>query len=267
MNAGNIHGTGPVRVVVVHGGPGAPGSVAALARRLAEMRGVLEPLQTAATLDGQVAELHQALVEATTRPVVLIGHSWGAWLCSLVAATYPADVQRLILVGSAPFAQRYVHLIAENRCRRLGWQEGAEYLRLVERLDRASVGAPADAAALARLGELGRTSDSYDPDLPEEALAVQDTQSAIYQGVWPAAAELRRSGALLDLAARIACPVLAIHGEQDSHPVAGVQEPLAARLSAFRMVVLPCCGHEPWRERQARERFYHLLAEELASCG
>lgn len=213
-----------------------------------------------------MAELHQALVEVTSRPVVLIGHSWGAWLCSLVTATYPADVQRLILVSSGPFAQRYVPLIAANRCRRLGQQEGAEYLRLVEQLDHASMGTPADAAALARLGELARTSEGYDPDLPEESLAVDSAQSAIYQGVWPAAAQLRRSGALLNLVARISCPVLAIHGEQDPHPAAGVQEPLAARLSAFRMEVLSCCGHDPWRERQARERFYRLLAEELASC-
>src|SRR2546426_5265244 len=51
------YGGDPFRVVVVHGGPGAAGSVAPMARKLGQTRGVLEPLQTATTLDGQVEEL------------------------------------------------------------------------------------------------------------------------------------------------------------------------------------------------------------------
>lgn len=263
MKAGHIYGSGPVRVAVIHGGPGAAGSVAPVARRLGETRGVLEPIQTATTLDGQVKELHQALSEYTSRPVTLIGHSWGAWLSYLVAARYPADVRKLILVGSGPFAERFVPLIAANRCRRLGRQEWEEYLDLVERLNQGSAALPEE--ALARLGELGSKSDSYDPvDSPGFASAGGKMQGEIYQGVWPEAARLRRTGALLALADGLACPVFAIHGEQDPHPAAGVQDPLGARLRDFRMVVLPQCGHEPWRERQAREPFYLLLEQELA---
>ena len=42
---------------VVHGGPGACGEMAPVARRLASARGVLEPIQTALSLEGQVEEL------------------------------------------------------------------------------------------------------------------------------------------------------------------------------------------------------------------
>src|SRR5215211_3749423 len=91
------YGAAPFRVAVVHGGPGAPGSVAAVARELARERGVLEPLQAARSVDGQVAELGDVLARAASPPVVLIGHSWGAWLAALLAARHPALVGKVIL--------------------------------------------------------------------------------------------------------------------------------------------------------------------------
>jgi pimeloyl-ACP methyl ester carboxylesterase len=100
------YGTPPFRVAVVHGGPGAPGSVAAVARELARDHGVLAPLQTAHSLVGQVEELGAVLTRAASRPVGLIGHSWGAWLAALLAARRPALVGKLILVGSGAFGER-----------------------------------------------------------------------------------------------------------------------------------------------------------------
>jgi pimeloyl-ACP methyl ester carboxylesterase len=226
---------------------------------------VLEPIQTATTLEGQIEELHHTLLGQSARPVTLIGHSWGAWLSTLLTAQYPADVHRLILVGSGPFLAGFVPLIEANRRKRLDPQAWAEYRFLCEQLSQADLATPA--SALARLGELGSKSDSYDPVDPPGAQELAAGQDEIYRGVWPAAARLRRSGELLAQAARITCPVLAIHGEQDPHPLAGVQEPLAARLPDFRMVVLPRCGHEPWRERYACEPFYLLLEQELAAIS
>jgi pimeloyl-ACP methyl ester carboxylesterase len=268
MKRAHTYGSGPVRVAVVHGGPGAPGSVAPVARRLGETRGVLEPIQTATTLQGQVAELHQMLAEHTSRPVALIGHSWGAWLSYLVAAQHPADVRSLILVGSGPFAEHYVPLIAANRRRRLGQQAWEEYQQLLEQWSQPESGTSGSTAALARLGALGHRSDSYDPIAAQDIdPAPGEKQGEIYRNVWAAAAELRRTGALLSLARHISCPVLAIHGEQDPHPAAGVQEPLAASLPDFRMLVLPQCGHQPWQERRARAQFYLLLEQELTRVG
>ena len=53
-----IYGNKPFSVAVIHGGPGAPGEMAPVARELASVKGVLEPLQTADSLEGQVDELH-----------------------------------------------------------------------------------------------------------------------------------------------------------------------------------------------------------------
>lgn len=129
------YGSDPFRIVVIHGGPGAVGSVAPIARTLGQTRGVLEPFQTATTLDGQVEELRLVIEHNTTLPVTFNGHSWGAWLSALVTAAYPDLVRKLILVSSGPFEEQYVPRIAENRFKRLNPQEQKEYLQLLDLLE------------------------------------------------------------------------------------------------------------------------------------
>jgi pimeloyl-ACP methyl ester carboxylesterase len=261
------YGSNPFRVVVIHGGPGAVGSVAPIARKLGQTRGVLEPLQTAQTVDGQIEELRLVVEHNATPPVIFIGHSWGAWLSALVTAAYPDLVRKLILVGSGPFEERYVPKITENRFKRLSPQEQEEYLQLVELLDRSAV--PGSAGSLSRLGEMSDKTDSYDPiELPEDTMDLDDIAdpAKIYQGVWPKAAELRASGELLRRVATITCPVVALHGDCDPHPAEGIQKPLAATVQDFRMIILEQCGHTPWCERHARERFYQILEQELSAA-
>jgi pimeloyl-ACP methyl ester carboxylesterase len=259
------YGSDPFSVVVVHGGPGAVGSVAPIARTLGQSRGVLEPLQTATTLDGQIEELRLVVEHNANPPVMFIGHSWGAWLSALVTATYPELVRKLIMVGSGPFEEHYVSKITENRLKRLSPQEQEEYLRLVELLDRSAV--PGSAVSLSRLDELTHKTDSYDPiELPKDTIELDDMADPVemYQGVWPKAAELRATGELLRLVATITCPVVAIHGDADPHPADGIQQPLAARMKDFRMIMLEQCGHTPWGEKYAMERFYQILEHELS---
>ena len=96
------YGSAPYQVAVVHGGPGAPGSVAAIARELSKKRSILEPIQTKTNLEGQIIELRDIIEEFGDMPITLIGHSWGAWLVVFVAARYPQLVKKLILVSSGP---------------------------------------------------------------------------------------------------------------------------------------------------------------------
>jgi pimeloyl-ACP methyl ester carboxylesterase len=74
---------------------------------------------------------------------------------------------------------------------------------------------------------------------------------------------MRRDGSLLATVRQIRCPVVAIHGEDDPHPAAGVQGPLATALGDFRFLLIPRCGHTPWIERQAQRRFYDILDAEI----
>jgi pimeloyl-ACP methyl ester carboxylesterase len=151
---------------------------------------------------------------------------------------------------------------------RLGDEDRREAQDLRRRLD--DPGTTGADAVLARFGELMGKADAYDPlphphadDRPPPPHGDAAAQQAIYRRVWPEASELRRSGGLLELAARVRCPVVAIHGDHDPSPADGVRRPLARVLTDFRFALLPRCGHEPWAERHARDAFFAVLRREL----
>jgi len=252
------YGSWPYNVAVVHGGPGAPGEMAPVARELSAVRGVLEPLQTATTLEGQVEELKAALMKEGDPPVTLIGFSWGAMLSFILAGRHPSLARKLILIGSAPYEEQYAAGITETRLKRMGEEERHEALALMKALDGPAV---ADKNALmARLGQLISRADSYDP-LPHEDETLE-CQYDMFRIVWDEARDLRSGGKLLAIGKRIRCPVVAVHGDYDPHPWKGVMEPLARTLKDFRLVLLEKCGHRPWIERSARDRFYTILYNE-----
>jgi len=253
------YGNSPFNVAIIHGGPGAAGEMAPVARELKSGRGVLEPLQTAASLKGQIEELRTVLRNNGDLPVFLVGFSWGAWLSFIFAANYPTFVKKLILIASGPFKEKYAARIQETRLNRLSEKERTEVKPLLEVLDNPA--AEDKSETFARFGALFSKADAYDPIMHEsEAI---DCQVDIFQSVWKEAAELRRSGKLTELGGHIKCPVVAIHGDYDPHPAEGVQKPLSAILKSFRLILLKNCGHMPWIERQARDEFYRILKEEL----
>ncbi len=253
------YGKAPFHVAVIHGGPGAAGEMAPVARELASGWGVLEPLQTATSVEGQIEELKTALEENRDLPVFLIGFSWGAWLSYLVAARYPSLVKKLILVASGPFEEKYAEVIEETRLSRLSEEERAEVESLYEIMD--DPAAKNRSQAFARFGALFSKADAYDP-IKHESEAI-DFDPDIFQSVWEEAAQLRRSGELLELGKRIKCSVTAIHGDYDPHPAGGVKKPVSAIVKNFRFILLANCGHKPWIERQARDKFYAILKQEL----
>jgi pimeloyl-ACP methyl ester carboxylesterase len=108
MQIYRTYGKPPLTVAVIHGGPGTIGEMEPVARDLSADLGVLEPIQTETTLEGQIEELKITLEEQASPPVTLIGFSWGAWLSYIFTARYPALVKKLILVGSGPYEQQYV---------------------------------------------------------------------------------------------------------------------------------------------------------------
>jgi len=256
-------GAGPYSVAVIHGGPGAPGEMAPVARELSTVKGILEPFQTETTLEGQVRELRSVLSEQNGQQLTLVGFSWGAYLSWIVAARYPALVKKLVLVGCPPFDDQYAARITKTRLDRMTPEmrkETQELLALIE--TPAAESTPGDKSALfAHLGDMLAHADSYAPQLAEEKSFY--CQYDVFKGVWDDACELRRKKILLQMARDITCPVIAIHGDYDPHPADGVKVPLEQELKNFRFITLQKCGHRPWIERNAAEEFYHILAQEI----
>ncbi len=254
MNNLRTHGTPPYSVALLHGGPGVAGEMAPVAMELSSKGGILEPLQTASSIDGQVAELKRTLEEHGQSPMILVGYSWGAWLGLLFSSRYPGLVRKLILVGSGPFEEKYTDQIHQRRFNRLNRDEQKELKSLMGKME--------NPAAFERVGEILAQTDYYDP-IPMRVEGVE-LRADIFNSVWKEASEIRKNGKLLEAGKRIPFPVVAIHGDHDPHPAEGVQKPLSMVLKDFRFILLEKCGHSPWMEKQARDEFFRVLNKELS---
>ena len=255
------YGNPPFFVALVHGGPGASGEMAPVARELAKERGVLEPLQSEATLAGQVEELSSVLKRHATTPAILVGYSYGAILSFLVAAKNPGLVKKLILVASAVFEDEYARGIMTERRRRLPAEDNARLDSLLATLDDPA-STESKNVVFGRIGALLQKADAYDP-LPNQD-EILECRHDIHDSVWPEVSAMRASGELLEYGKNIRCPVVAIHGDFDPHPAEGVRQPLSGVLRDFKFILLEKCGHTPWIERWASDGFYRVLKLEIA---
>ncbi len=253
------YGKSPFTVAVIHGGPGAAGEGADLARELSAEYGILEPLQTVPSVEGQIRELEECLTSEAALPVTLVGHSYGAMLGIIFSAQHPALVKKLVLVSSGVFDEAYAAAITQTRLDHLTTEERAEIGTLEIQLD---VPGQVDRNEIfGRIGELLDKADSFDP-FPSTGEKI-DYRYDIFTSAWQDMEKLRRKGDLKMYAGRITCPVVAIHGDYDPHPADGVRIPLSGIVQDFRFILLSDCGHCPWRERRAHDRFYRILHREL----
>ncbi len=253
------YGARPYKIAVVHGGPGAPGSVTPVARELAADAGILEPLQTKDSLEGQIQELHDVLNEHADLPVILIGHSWGAVLSYLTTTRFPHLIKKLILVGMPPLDAKSLPDKYAVWLSRLSETDRVEFLSL-EKFVWDGV-AEDKSASMGRLFRLIAKADSY-----EQVLCKDETLKYQLDINIPVGLELRKlqqSGDLIEMGKKIKCPVVAIHGDYDPRPAEGVKLPLSHVIKDFKFILLEKCGHYPWLERCARDEFYKILRNEL----
>jgi pimeloyl-ACP methyl ester carboxylesterase len=255
------YGKPPFSIALLHGGPGAPGEMAPVARELSLDRGILEPLQTKSSIEEQVNELYCILTKNGDLPVILIGWSWGAMLGFIFTAKYPGMVKKLIIVGSAVFEQKYAGNIMKIRLSRLDKKERIEVLALMENLNDPLVEDKEKDILMSRFGRLLFKADSYNP-LPYRNEILENKYN-IFRNVWQDAEGLRASGDLLKMGKQIRCPVVAIHGDYDPHPYQGVQKPLSRVVKDFHFILIKNCGHHPWFEHEANDKFYDILKKEL----
>ncbi len=259
MSNCRTYGKSPYKVALLHGGPGAAGSLKELAQMLSNECGILEALQTKDSIAGQVEELKAVLDQHAELPVTLIGHSWGAMLGFIFAATHPTYVNKLIMVGSGLFDAKYAKNIMETRISRLSANKQIQLKKLEAIFNESN---SVSDEIFNQFGKLTGEVDLYNP-IKLSDYEVMKGQYHIYKNVWPEAVKMREIGDLLALGKKIKCPVIAIHGDFDSHPYQGIQEPLATVLENFTFILLDKCGHEPWIEQHAKDQFMNLISTHL----
>ncbi|MCL2421362.1 MAG: alpha/beta hydrolase [Defluviitaleaceae bacterium] len=254
------YGNEPFKIAIVHGGPGACGSVACIGKKLSKSFGVIEPIQTKYSIPDLIDELHKQVDSSTNKPITILGHSWGAWLVILFAAKYPELVKQIILVGSGPFKNEYVGQIMQRRLNRLSKSDAELFQHFLSQLKNNSIANKDE--ILEKLGALAEKSDSYDIlDVQDNEIESLPIDGQMYSSIWPQAVNMRSNGTLAHALNELKCPVVVIHGEYDSHPVEGVVDPLNDSGVTFETYILPKCGHEPFREKFAYENFYQIVIE------
>ncbi|MBN1979911.1 MAG: alpha/beta hydrolase [Chitinivibrionales bacterium] len=257
------YGTAPYTVALIHGGPGAVGEMIPVALELQSTFGVMEHLQQACSVDELIEELAGAIHSCGGGPMVFVGHSWGAWLGFMTTGRYPELVKKLIMVGSAPFKKSYATAIDEVRFSRLSLNQRTQLRILLQAVNTSDE--TSNRSNFSQLSELINRADTYSPRIDMDQYEI-DFQPELFRLVWKEASALRLDGTLLSFGENIQCEVVALHGDYDPHPIRGVVEPLSRMLPRFRCIEFSKCGHTPWLERFAYERFFTVLRREIESA-
>ena len=249
-----LYGKEPYKFVLVHGGPGAIGSLKGFAKELHDRTniGVVEAIQSKYSIDELIEELHNQIQDNCFEKVTLIGHSWGAWLMALYSARYPEQVNNTVLVGSGPLEDKYVPEIGKRRMQNLSEEDRTLFQRLVnnETTDE----------DMKKLPAMFEKSDNYCLQNRENHRADR-TDSEMHNRIWSEATQLRSSGELLKIFKKIKSNLFIIQGAVDPHPVKGVIQPLEENGIAFNAYTLEKCGHSPFMEKYAKEKFYEILSD------
>lgn len=254
------YGTDIPQVVLVHGGPGAPGELRPLARIL-ENKGFssLETLQSATTIAEQVEELREQIEQSGLQKVTILGYSWGAWLTILLAEKYPDLVDKLILVSTPPFTKEEAIEISKRRLAKLSPEQQVEVSGLMPKIE--SVDYEERVEAFRALALLFKTTDAY--SLLTDREYILEYQVDVFRSVWKEAEEKRASGEILERFSRVSQPLVFIHGDDDPHPSTAIIALLKNMDLDAVYYEIPNCGHSPWLERFGQFRFLSIVENEL----
>ncbi|MDH4139312.1 MAG: alpha/beta hydrolase [Coriobacteriia bacterium] len=257
-------GSGPT-VVLLHGGPGAQGSLASLAGTLAPHYSVLEPLQRRSGDVSLTVEQHvRDMAEVAPESATYVGWSWGAMLGLSFASLYPGLVKTLVLVGCGCYDEesRESHAIALRR--RMDRQGQARHEDLQRRMKAATDRAWRD-DLFGQIGALAEKAEAVEPlgfvsgDVQPDALGFEET--------WQDAARLQHECIEPARFTGIRCPVLMLHGDEDVHPGTRTRDVLQRHIPQLAYIGIPKCGHVPWYERHGRTPFLETLKEWIDDVG
>ena len=258
------YGDAGPEVVVLHGGPGAAGSVALLARDLSDGFRVLEPLQRRSGEIRLTVQRHvDDLAEVAPERAGFVGWSWGAMLALSFAAQHPYRVRSLALVGCGTYDEASRVVYEEEMGERIGAEDRVRVLELWQAFDSTTETTERNQ----HLGELGRVyGKAQSVDLLSDNGDVE-ADARGYEETWSDVLRLQQEGAEPAIFAAITAPTLMLHGDDDPHPGRLIFDSLRPHIPHIEYTGFEQCGHRPWLERQARESFLEALRRWLTETA
>lgn len=259
-NTINIYGSKPFKLAVLHGGPGAAGYMAPVALELSKNFGVLEPLQSALTVQGQIEELKCQIAKYANESITLLGSSWGAMLALLFASQNQNMTNKLILVGCGTFTEESSAIADDIRNARLTQNQKDRLNKIMQVID--TLPREEQNEMMKEFAAVFDSSDKYAPVCNNRELENLDWN--IFKSVWEDFVKLREAPNYIKSEfLKIKIPVTLIHGDYDPHPTQEVYAFLKDCIPQLKLYELKKCGHYPWIEKYAKESFYNIVAEEL----
>lgn len=248
------HGPTGRSVVVLHGGPGAPASASALARALADPLHVVEPWQrwsssVPLSVDRHVEDLAGVISrDIPDEKPALVGESWGAMLALVFASRYPDRVSAVALIGCGTFDRRARARLHDTLAQRTSPELKAELADLESRF-------PDEGERLARAHRLSDSIYTYCRAAGAED-PVERFDPKGQAETWDDMARLQETGVYPARFVSIHCPVLMLHGSYDPHPGPMIRDGLKPYIPQLEYREFEQCGHSPWIEEHARDRFH-----------
>jgi len=254
-----IYGEFGPQVILLHGGPGAAGYMAPVARELSDAFHVIEPFQRRSENDSLTVQRHIDDLDDVVREYcteeqpAIVGHSWGAMLALAYAAQH-ADVARcIVLIGCGTFDQGARYHLQSTLVERTTPQ-------LTCRLGRLSREIADPDVRLCVYSRLLEPLYIYDA-LQDETHETEEYDHKGHDESWRDMLRLQACGVYPETLVRVRTPLLMIHGDWDPHPGQSTLKTLVPYLPQIEYAELTNCGHYPWRERHTRGRFYdHVRA-------
>ena len=251
------HGAeGPV-VIVLHGGPGAPGSAVELALNLSDVFSVVEPWQRKSEKEDQltvarhVADLHEvvrAVSDEQQRPA-LVGESWGAMLALAYAVEYPSEMSAMVLVGCGTFDKRSRSVGGKIREERIA-DYIANHPEFVDDLN---------LDLNDRIMKWHKMTDTYRAISSPTAYGNIAFDKKGFTETWNDMLRCQEDGLYPYAFSRIISPILMLHGSYDPYPGKMIRNSLKEHIPQLEYREFKKCGHQPSIEAFSREEFFFVI--------
>ncbi len=242
--------------MVLHGGPGAPGSAAPVAKGLADDFRVFEPWQRAGgdtplSVAVHISDLHQLITSrcGDEKPA-FVGVSWGAMLTLAYAAEHPENIGPLVLVGCGTFDKSSREKTVEIRQDRIvdfikKHPEYSSDLKL--RFDQ-------------QVMKWHNMTDNYDPEPDRSGRSeAEQFDMKAHTETWNDMLRCQEEGIYPQSFTAIRSPVIMLYGTYDPHPGRMIRDNLKQYIPHLEYHEFEKCGHSPWIEKYARDDFFRVM--------